>query len=679
MPTALKEDIALRATKGGKIVPAVRKSGIFVPKEFAAYKNFKDAKVGAFGGTKDITRLIQEIDGALPVEKLAQLPGQAGPAVRNILWRTRDMMKQSIGFSGSISQKLKRVVGNIKPKSPQSIQANKVLERLTSTASKKSVDDILKLKSISRITKDKDVVRFAKEARVYFDDLLDFQNIMRAERNQKLIPKRKYYSPHEIQKYSLWEKTFGLRKEPVDIMRKPGLPDYIHPDKPFNPRELARTFGLKEFQRDMDLVTLLDNYSRTAVKDIFSTSIVQNNKAFAQQFETMGFKNASRNIEDWTTEAFAGLKAKADRTASLAPTIEKGMRWWRQQLVRNVFPLNFAWNTFVQTSSATLTTARYGVKNTLEGAFKWASNPEWRADILKNAYSQIIKSQKIGKITYQDINQGVIRADKINKGKLESVIDAANYFTEWTERHLTGISISSAYQHGKKIGLKGKALWEYASDGGAKTQSMYNMEDLPGILRANIVKTAAPFQTFSFEVFNTMREFAGKTGVPPADFQKRMGWVLRFMAGAYATNMIANKAIGRDLWDAGAFIPFYGNFVNPAITAISKGKFGATYETARGLPAPTGAALELANGLNKAITKGDYKKLRQVVVRYGMPFAGTQTNRVIDGIQAISDMGVKDSSGKMLFPVLDTKDQVRAIFSGPWTTSGGQKYLEKRE
>ena len=185
------------------------------------------------------------------------------------------------------------------------------------------------------------------------------------------------------------------------------------------------------------------------------------------------------------------------------------MRWYRSKLVRSVFPLNFGWNMFVQTSSINLTGTRYGWLNTGKSAFEWATMPKIRTDIAENAYSAIVKSQKSGRISQQAINQGVQAARSIQKTRLESAVDAANFFTEWVERHLTGISVRAGFNDGAKRGLKGKALWEYASDAGAKTQSMYNMEDLPGVLRSNVAKTTAPFQTFTFEMFNTMREFAG--------------------------------------------------------------------------------------------------------------------------------------------------------------------------
>lgn len=670
------KEIAIRLTKGGKAVPAIRTSGVSVSPKFAN-TTFKDAKVGIAGGTKDITRYLQEADLGI----------HGGQLQQKVLWKTRDIIKHNLNWSGEKINKITGIIKNvgIKKGSKEAKLANRVLEKISVADSKLPAAELITKKSISSITTDTKIVELARKSRTYFDDMLKEQNIFRKLRGQKAIPHRAYYSPQQLQKQNLWSELFGLKKEPADIFKavkkgKPPLPDYIFPDKPFNPFAEARKFGLKAHEREMDLISLMEKYTQTASRDIFNTSIVQNNKAFIQQLESMGYPNLSRGIQDWTAESFLGVGAKLDRAMNFSKNVTQGMNWWRSRLVRNVFPLNFAWNMFVQTSSITLTGTRYGLVNTAKGAVKWFTSPAYRKSLMdKGVYSFIVKSQKVGKITYQDINAGVNKAVALERKPLQKAVDAMNYFTEWTERQLTGISVAAGEYHGTKLGLKGKSLVEYMSDAGAKTQSMYNLEDLPGILRSNLVKTAAPFQTFSFEVFNTMREFAGKTGLKPVETNQRIKWVLRFLSGAVATNMVSQEAIGRRLWDANAFLPFYGSIVSPMI-----GK--TPYETTRGLPPFAGAARQLfVDGLSNIMSKDPNKvkkgkkKIRQVFVKYGSPVGGIQINRVIDGIQAIADGGVYDSAGRMQFPILDTKEKMRALLAGPWSTKAGKEYIEKRK
>ncbi|GAJ24105.1 unnamed protein product, partial [marine sediment metagenome] len=114
-----------------------------------------------------------------------------------------------------------------------------------------------------------------------------------------------------------------------------------------------------------------------------------------------------------------------------------------------------------------------------------------------------------GKMAYQDIGQQV-SGNLWTEGRL---IDKAemlgNFMTNLIEEKLTGISIIAARHHGESLGFKGMELDEFASKGGAKTQSMYNFEDLPGVLRSKTIGSLFPFQTFCFQAMNFVRELVG--------------------------------------------------------------------------------------------------------------------------------------------------------------------------
>ena len=694
--------IALRKTKGGKVTPAIREAGTYVPEDFATYGKFKDAKAGIFGGTKDATRFIQEIDGALSVEAKAKLPSQGGPAERYVLHRTRDIVKSKLTWTNAMKSRLATIT---KGTSKEQLQtANQVIEHISREGAYVDPAKLVTNPKISALTTDVKVVRLAQEGRKLYESLLRHQNEFRRLIGREEIPHRDYYTAHSIHETTIWERALGHNKTPKQAIG-PGLPDYIKPNAAFNPRAMAREVGLPETVREMNLQTLLERYIETAGKDIYNTSIIQNNKAFIQQLESMGYKHAARGLENWTAEAFGGVKGAIDRAANLSPTIHKGMSRFRQGLIRSVFPLNFAWNTFVQTSSGVLTYARYGNRNSIRGLYDWFGSKKIRQEIRDNAYSAIIKSQRSGRISRQDINRGVGAAQRLSRGKLEKASDAANFFTEWVERHLTGWSVATAKRHGAAKGLKGKALWEYASDGGAKTQSMYNLEDLPGMLRSELIKTGGPFQTFSFEVFNTAREIAGKTGTPPATQAIRIKMLLRFLAGATAVNYIGQAAIGRKPWELSSFIPFYGAFIAPVSAALRGEDVSMT--TTRGLPSPVGIAIKGGQAVHKGLLKpgmaatkelirtgnanealeefmatGRWDKLRRFTIRYlsgfmGVP-GGTQMNRVVDGLIAVSAGGMVDSAGKLMFPITDTKDKMRTFLAGPWASKGGQEYWDKR-
>ncbi len=673
---AQKEGIALRITKTGDVKPSIRQSGNFVDDSFVKYPYFQDSQPGIGGGTRDMIRYIQEIDGAKTVAEKLKLPGQAGPLEQGVLWRAHDIIKLRKNWLGQQQIKLKEFA-ELTGDSTEKV--TKMIEKIDTNASKLSVNELLKRKEISKISTDKKIVELAQKARKYFNETIDAQNYFRGKRGQDPIKYRDLYVNHKVKEKSLWSNAWGFGKEPSSL-RKAELPDYIKPNKPFIAHDLARQANLPEYAREMDIKRLLEVYTNAAARDIFNTSIIQNNKAYVQQLDSMGLENAARGIEDWTMEAFGGLKSGLDKKMALGNTIESGMKSWRKGLVRSVFPLNFAWNSIVQTSSAVFTVMRYGYINTAAAGFDWFINPKSQKWVADNAYSYIIKTSK-GGMSQQDFGVAMADAVRLNKSKLDNATDAANFFTEAIERNLTGISVLAAKREGARRGLKGKALIEYASDGGAKTQSMYNVENLPGILRNEIVKTAAPFQTFSFEGLNTMREWAGKTGTPPSTINERIAWVLRFYAGVTAVNMIGQSTTGREPWTMQGLIPFYSILFSP-VEARLKGDWSEV-GSSRNLPAPIGIAGEFSNGIQRYMEKGDTTKLRQVSIKYlpgliGIP-GGTQMNRTIDGIIANSAGGVYDSSDRLLFPITETKDKINSIFSGPWSTTGGKEYLEKRE
>ena len=716
---AQERGIAIRTVgKKNTPTPSVRESGVFVPEEFASYgseyqvamdkaeadyddkKNniskkdhkkrkraiekqfpyhFKDAK---HIDTKDPTVYIEEIDGALGLGELALLKDQAGPAVRHVLWRTRDISKLKRLWLGKMQIRLNGITEGVSK--AQRKEAFDVLEVTSRKGAYVATEDFALNPNVKAITNDPVVVKFAQDARKFLENSYALQNKMRKQRNQEIIPFRQYYAPHLVREMVIWERAYGLINQ-EEWAAKPGqvsnpaLPDYIRPNKPFNPRELARDAMMPDFWKETDVGRLLQLYTNTAASDIFNTSIIANNKAFAQQLESMGLRHAAQGIQDWTGQAFAGVGAMGHEFLDVRPGIRKAMSWWRKTLAITVFPLNWAWNLTVQTQSSVLTVMRTGVINSLEGTYDWFGNSDIRKQIKNNSYSYIIKSMSSGKMTKQDINRGMSDIVQLEKSKFETATESFNYLTSLIERHLTGWSVAAGYRQGRKAGLTGQALDEFASNQGAKTQSMYNMEDQPGILRSELVKTLFPFQTFKFTMYNTMKEFLGQTGVPPKTASERIGWVLRFWAGTLAGNIIAKSVTGREPWEVWSLFPFADQTLKPAWSAL----MGKDWElsSGRGLPAAVGVSIDLGKSLNRYLRTGDTRKLRIWLIKYlpgmfGIP-GGTQMSRTADGIIAIANGGIDDSAGRMMFPISKTSDQVKAVTTGVWSTSGGKEYIEK--
>jgi hypothetical protein len=349
------------------------------------------------------------------------------------------------------------------------------------------------------------------------------------------------------------------------------------------------------------------------------------------------------------------------------------MQFIARNLRRAVFPLNWTWNVFIQTSSAGITYARYGTKANLAG-LEYLTNRAMNQAVKQNAYSQIIKSRWGGKAYYQDLQQSLLKHKHLDTGVIEKAEHYANYLTTTIESGLTGHAVTAAYYDGKtRLKLSGRELWEYASEGGAKTQSMYNLADLPGFLRTKEVGQVMPFQTFAFEVFNTVREMnlpvvrriVPKTGIyetisansieGKALISKRLKMLARWTAAIVVINAVVDKAIGRKPWEVSSFIPFWGY--------IQGGYAGRA-------PMPHQYMTDVKKGLRDVIVHGDIKKLRKWLVRYHM-LGGLQVNRILDGVEAVAKGKVTDVRGRRLYPVKGTAEQLRAISMGPGRTKAG--------
>ena len=675
MRVAQREGVSVRMTKGGKVMVAVRKAGTYAPEEFSR-SNFKD--VYPLG--QDVTRSVQQIDGALTVKQKMKTKGQAGAAERYILWPTRDMSIQKDDYRKEKTALLKKTL-RVKKGSEEDAQINLILEQIAGADRSKSVKDVIKSTGATP-----SVVKQAMDLRKFYDDVIEEQNQARKLRDQEPIPYRRNYSPHILRDTTIWERMMFSRLSTEKVHeavfgKKSPLPDYIKPNKPFNPRELAREGNMPYEERVKSATELAQNYLVTAMKDIFNTSIIQNNKAFIQQLEAMGKKDAANYLADWTAEAYAGIKPSLDRGIKLThlPKTQKAMRWFNK--VRNlaVFPFNFSWSLLTQTSSLALTVGRYGTGNTVRGFKQWL-NPKVREKTAKNYYSYIIKSAKQGKMSRQDAQNLIGESVQIRKTKGEAVSDVSTYFLEQMEKLLTGVSIRAAHLHGSKRGLTGEALKNYASDGGAKTQSMYNDEDKPAILRSLAVKTAAPYQTFAYEVMNTLREYLGKTGTPPDSKLYAVWSILRFLAAAAVFASIAKKAAGKDVWSwKRPPIPFAEFWLTPILRIFNKEYMGGS---ASGLTSPVGTATKMAKGIDDVLAENNWRKLRNELIKYGpgvfgVP-GGVQWSRTVDAIIAYSQGGVRDRRGRMLFKMDDPQDLIQAMFSGVWSTEGGQEYLDRR-
>lgn len=682
-PTA-KEMIADYLTKDGKLKPAIRQSGYHAVKDFA----------DAFDGAKDISPRSASIsDPTLMIQEIDQ--GRwGGMAQKHILWPSRMNTLAKLKWADVQKARLSTIVETHNITSGK--KANKVgdlIEYIDNESLNIPTDTLLKNPIISGVLKgykQKTKIEFidaAKDLRNYSNELLNAQNVARGLRKQREIPYRLFYRPWIIER-NIFNRFLGLKQMPKEIMEAPQMPDFIFPDKPPNPRALARSGLLAKYPKERNIIRLMGDYIDTAARDIFDTNTVHTNKIHSTILKSKGLENAAEGINRWTAEVFAGVKPRLTKwTIEHIPSaLHKTVLKIRRNLTRAVFPGNWTWNLIIQPSSAVLTLVRYGVKSNLAG-LKYLTSLKTHRMVKQNAYSHIIKSRWGGKTHYQDVQNSILKNRRLEARPIEKAEDFANFLTSAMESGLTGHAVQAAYHHGKtKFGLKGRELWEYASEGGAKTQSMYNFGDLPGFLRAREVGAVGPFQTFSFTVFNTVREMnipvvrriVGKTGLyetlsassvtGKTLISNRLKMLARFIAGIVVVNAVGEKAIGRKPWDfPSSFVPFIGYLIGSP--------------TARGphnQPVPVQYYDDIKTGIRDVIVYGSFRRLRKWFIRYHI-LAGTQIERMIEGVEAVAQGGVEDIRGRQLFPVREPIEQLKAIAMGPYRTEAGKEYILKRK
>ena len=675
--------VALRETKGGKLVAAVRRSGFYVTEEFVDSPYLQNVSYQS-GFWQDIDTLFESIDGGRAAgtpdaPAVAQKYIQR-PSNRNFLaykrWLDTYFLQaqerfEQFGLIGRISkQKWADVFNTI-----EQITAKEADFNTAQLLGKTEISDLLATYDTETKT---NIVEFAQWSRAFLDEMRGFQNEARVKRNQKEIGYIDKYMAWVAER-NIWSSLGFSQRTPADMQVKAPAPDYIFPDAPFNPRAMTREGGMKNYTLEKNVHKLIFDYIRTAGKDIFFTNTVQNNKIHIAALKAKGLNSTAQLLEEYNAEVWAGAKPRITKAyeAFLPSKIAKATYMIRRQLTRAVFPLNWIWNITIQPSSIAFTTGRTGFINTFKG-MDFLYLPSARA-FVGDTYTYIIKNKRAGKMAFQDIGRQVEESLRFEGSIIDKAEYYASFITNTIETLLTGVSIRAGYYKGMKLGFTGQELVEYASKMGAKTQSMYNFENSPAVLRSKAVGTLFPFQTFTIQAMNYVREMnfirVGKAGAyetlsassaeGKATISGRLKLTAAFLVTILVINMVIDRLTNRKPWVVSSFIPMFSIL-------------GAGFEPgdAWNLPLPIKYVNDFWRGFNDVIKYDDFTKLRKWVLTYHFFFGGSQINRMIDGADAVARGVVTDVKGQEKFEV--RKDEwLKAIFMGPYQTEGGREYIER--
>jgi hypothetical protein len=217
-----------------------------------------------------------------------------------------------------------------------------------------------------------------------------------------------------------------------------------------------------------------------------------------------------------------------------------------------------------------------------------------------------------------------------------------------------------------------------------------------------------PFQTFAFEMLNTLSEmnvpglrnvigksgayesFSANTAGGSATSYRRMKNIGLLVAGMVAWNVVADRTSNRKPWNLSSFLPFFA-VMKQGVDGFGPG--GAF------LPAKFG--YDVVQGFNKYYRSGDFSYLRTLLMRYTVVPGGTTVDKWLLLIDGLEDEAVRNPDRTIRFKVekpemtgiefdvpfigkktltdkkINPEEFLRVYGSGTWASNGGREELSE--
>lgn len=631
-------NIAIRTTAKGNKVPAIRRSG------FYATKDIELAKIN------DLYKPSQAPHHMALMQDGFKLGDEFGTIYKRIWLPTKEAIVKNKELKMSFDDEFIKLMkkSDMKINEKNGILLSDMLEKKITTPDKFKplVDDI----------------------RNFLNNKRDMANEVRNKLGKDEIGFIKDYVPH-MQKSGLWNELIGNRATLSDNL------DFIIPNQAKNP--FAHKRLLEEISNpERNLFLLVDKYNGAISKDIAITPAIENIKAFNGVLKNRGFNNAAKYWDDFIRQGLVGKQQGIDTALNIGTTGRKVLQKWNTMVNHAFLTGKVAWNIATQPLSfITNTPMEAGFINTAKAVGKMF-NKGVREFSKEHSLSLRIKSSDI---LSSAIGEGRGVANRIYRTRIERWNDAISVLSSVEERILHQTSFVAGIGRAKGLGYKGQAVIDFADLVAERTQSMYNKENRALILNSDAVKAVFPFQSFAIEMFNHVKEIGTKSGAMQLTISQRFGKLMRLLAGLYLGNKYSEAITGKKKTTAGTFVPFFGQFVDAAISKVT----GKQDYSGRSPFTAIQQGDELIKGAKDYLKYGDTRRLRKVGVNFGLAGLGIggggQINNIIDGVMADINEEVRSASGKRLFGVTDPVSKIKAPIFGVWATKGGINYWKERD
>ncbi|MHA1401993.1 MAG: hypothetical protein ACTSQE_16720, partial [Candidatus Heimdallarchaeaceae archaeon] len=631
-------DIAIRTTKAGNKVPAIRKSGFF------ATKDIETAPI------RDVYQQVQSPHHMALIQDGYKLGGKFGTIFKKVWIPTKTAIVSTKEFHITSNKEFKDI-----------------LKKYHIPITKKNgelLSDMLEGKT----TIPAKYTDYVKDVRTFLDKQRNTANAIREKMGKETIGYIEDYVPH-IQKSILWNELLNNRATISDSL------DFIIPNAAKNPFAFRRV--LEELPKaERNFFVLIDRYNNAIAKDLHITPAIENIKAYNSVLKNRGLNNAAKYWDEYIRTGLVGKQHKLDTSLSIGQKGRKSLQKWNQMVNSAFLTGKIAWNIATQPLSyITLTPTETGYWNATKAIAKMF-NKGMRQFAQDNSLSLKIKS---GDILANAVGEGRTIVNGIYRTPIDKWNAAISTIGSIEEQILHETSFIAGLDKAKRLGYKGQDAIDFADLVAERTQSMYNKENRALILNSDFAKALFPFQSFATEMYNHAREIGTTSGAMKLKFSQRIGKLLRLLAGIYLANLYAKSITGKKKTTVGTFIPFIGQFVDAAISKIT----GQEYYSGRSPFTVIQQVDQIIKGSKDYIKYGSLKALRKVGVNFGTAACGIggggQINNIIDGVMADINEEVKNVSGERMFRVEDITSKIKAPIFGVWATKGGREYWQGKE
>jgi GH24 family phage-related lysozyme (muramidase) len=469
----------------------------------------------------------------------------------------------------------------------------------------------------------------AEYLRKTYDGLLVRINEKRALLKRVPILKRQDYITH-IQELSLLDEFFqGLSNVPDDMVN---IPAFSKSNSPFFRFALQRLGGM-EFE--LDAIAAFESYISRAYPIIYNTDVLKSARPLVERLPSNAYKYFSQYLD----ETMALRPTQADK---LVPkSLLKGISWLRVKMGKGAILGNMA-TVFNQLFTLPNSMAAIGPRWIASATLKSHRN-EWRAFTEK--YSKVLQSRIF------EIDFDPTLLSKVDK--------TLGFLLQWSDKEMVRIAWGAQFEKSLSKGVAFEKAIREADDMAFRTQSGFNVTDLPPAFRSRIASSFLQFQNTVNNGLNFLRFDLGKEG------QEKGKWRVFKAALMWLGTLLVLNRIYREFG-----IPTPVDEWTDVFPLISMAEYGtpATYSLPTSVLQVTLA--KTPQDRNKAL-----KALRRAAFLF-LP-AGNQIRKSLEGIYAASRGGKFDKRGRLQFPIRGFAEKTRSVLFGPYGTKAGQRYIKK--